>query len=117
MSDRDVRPREFYPGLAHFLIFTGCIVLLLGAFLDFISHYFFNFMHGSFYLGYSVVTDSFGILVIIGVILAVVRRYVQKPDRLDNKWDDLVALLLILVVVVTGFIIEGLRMAATELQP
>jgi len=108
-------------------------------------------MHGSFYLGYSVIVDSFGILAIVGVILAIIRRYWQKPERLDNKWDsvivdsfgilaivgvilaiirrywqkperldnkweDLVALLLILVIIVTGFIIEGLRIAATELQ-
>ena len=70
-------------------------------------------MQGSFYLGYSVITDSFGILAIVGVILAIIRRYIQKPARLDNKWDDLAALLLILVVVVTGFIVEGLRIAAT----
>ncbi|MFC1902314.1 (Fe-S)-binding protein [Chloroflexota bacterium] len=115
-SRKDWRPREFYPGLIHEFIFAGCIVFLLGAFLDFISHYFFHFMQGSFYLGYSVVVDSFGILVIIGVLMAVFRRYVQKPDRLDNNRGDLIALLLILVVVVTGFIIEGLRIAATELQ-
>ena len=115
-SPKDLIPRELYAGMAHFLIFIGCIVLLLGAFLDFISHYLFHFMHGGFYLGYSVVTDSFGILVLVGVILAIVRRYVQKPDRLDNRWDDLVALLLILVVIVTGFIVEGLRIAATELK-
>jgi Fe-S oxidoreductase/nitrate reductase gamma subunit len=116
LSAGDLKPREFYPGIAHFLIFAGCIVLLLGAFLDFISHYFFHFMQGSFYLGYSVVTDSFGILVLIGVILAVIRRYGQKPDRLDNTPDDLIALVLIGVVVVTGFIVEGLRIAATELK-
>jgi Fe-S oxidoreductase/nitrate reductase gamma subunit len=115
-DNKDCRPREFYAGLIHLLIFAGAIIFLLGAFLDFISHYFFHFMHGSFYLGYSVVVDSFGILAIIGVILAIIRRYAQKPERLDNKWDDLVALLLILVIIITGFIIEGLRMAATELQ-
>ncbi|MBA7638904.1 EtfAB:quinone oxidoreductase [subsurface metagenome] len=73
-------------------------------------------MHGGFYLGYSVVTDIFGILVLVGVILAIIRRYVQKPDRLDSKFDDLIALLLIMAVVVTGFIVEGVRIAATELQ-
>ena len=109
-------PKEFYPGIAHFLIFVGCIVLVLGAFLDFLSHYFFHFMHGGFYLGYSVVVDSFGILVLIGAIIFIVRRYVQKPDRLDNKTEDLIALLLICVVVVTGFIVEGFRIAATELK-
>ena len=115
-SVRDLRPQEFYPGIIHFLIFTGCIIFLLAAFLDFISHYFFHFMQGSFYLGYSVVVDGFGILVVIGVILALIRRYVQKPDRLDNRGEDLVALLIILIVVVSGFIVEGFRIAATELK-
>ncbi len=114
-ADRPWRPKEIYPGLSHFLIFGGCIVFLLGAFLDAVSHYTFDFMHGGFYLGYSVVVDGFGILAIIGVVMAIVRRYVNKPKRLDNKWDDLTALLLILVVVLTGFVIEGLRIAATEL--
>jgi len=115
-SVKDLQPRELLPGIAHFLIFAGCIALLLGAFLDFISHYFFHFMHGNFYLGYSVVVDSFGILVLIGVVLAIIRRYGQKPDRLDNTADDLIALLLIILVVVTGFIVEGFRIAATELK-
>jgi Fe-S oxidoreductase/nitrate reductase gamma subunit len=113
---KDWRFRELYAGLAHFLIFSGCIVFLLGAFLDFISHYFFHFMQGNFYLGYSVVVDSFGILAIVGVLMAILRRYVKKPERLDNRWDDLVTLLLIFVVIITGFILEGLRIAATELQ-
>ncbi len=112
---KDWRLRELYIGLAHFLIFSGCIVFLLGAFLDFISHYFFNFMQGNTYLAYSVVTDSFGILAIIGVIMVAVRRYVKKPERLDNRWDDLVTISLIFLVIITGFIVEGLRIAATEL--
>ncbi|GAH67207.1 unnamed protein product [marine sediment metagenome] len=45
-SVKDFLPKEFYPGIAHLLIFVGCIVLILGAFLDFISHYFFHFMYG-----------------------------------------------------------------------
>jgi len=112
---KDWRPRELYAGLAHFFIFSGCIVLLLGAFLDFISHYFFHFLEGNTYLAYSVVTDGFGILAIIGVVMVVLRRYVKRPERLDNRWDDLVTLSLIFVVIITGFIVEGLRMAATEI--
>ncbi len=116
-SLRDLKPRELYPGIFHFFILIGCIVFLLGAFMDFISHYFFDFMHGDFYLAYSVIVDVFGILVLVGVILAVIRRYIWKPDRLDNKEQDLIALLLIFFVVLTGFIVEGFRIAATELEP
>ncbi len=114
-SIKDFLPKELYPGTAHFLIFVGCVVLILGAFVDFISHYFFHFMHGGFYLGVSLVVDVFGILVLIGAVLAIIRRYVKKPDRLDNKSDDLIVLILIMLVVVTGFIVEGIRIAATEL--
>jgi len=116
LSIKDFQFKEFYPGLAHFLMFAGCIILLIGTALDVISHYIVDFMRGSFYLGYSVVTDAGGLMAIIGTILAIVRRYSKKPDRLDNKPDDLVALLLILVVIAGGFIVEGLRIAATELQ-
>jgi Fe-S oxidoreductase/nitrate reductase gamma subunit len=116
LSANDCKPREFYPGLIHFLIFAGTGVLLIGTALDVISHYLIEFLHGNAYLALSVVTDIGGVMAIIGVILAMVRRYRQKPDRLDNKSEDLVALLLILVVIVTGFIVEGFRIAATELQ-
>lgn len=115
-SAGDLRAREFYPGIIHFLIFAGCIIFLLASFLDAVSHYFFHFLAGGVYLGYSVVVDVFGILVLVGVALAAYRRYGQRPDRLDNETGDLVALLLIFAVVFTGFIVEGFRIAATELQ-
>jgi len=112
----DIQPKEFYPGITHFLIFAGTTLLLIGTALDVISHYIVHFLYGGVYLGLSVATDIGGVIAIIGVVLAVIRRYGQKPDRLDNKFDDLIALLLILVVIVTGFIVEGLRIAATELK-
>jgi Fe-S oxidoreductase/nitrate reductase gamma subunit len=113
---KDWRFHELYAGLMHFFIFSGFAVLFLGAFVDFISHYVYNFNQGNFYLGYSVVTDSFGILAIVGVLMAAVRRYIWRPERLDNRWDDFITLSLLFLVFVTGFIVEGLRIAATELN-
>jgi Fe-S oxidoreductase/nitrate reductase gamma subunit len=114
--EKPIRSKELYPGLAHFFIFSGFFILLLGAFLDFVSHYIFEFMQGDFYLGYSIVTDIFGILGIIGVLMVIFRRYILKAKRLDNRRDDLVTLLLVLTVFITGFVVEGLRIAATEFQ-
>ena len=51
--------------------------------------------------------------------MALFRRYVLKPDRLgykgksDNTADDAIALLLILGIVVTGFLISALRIHVT----
>lgn len=109
--------REPYPGLIHFLIFWGAIVFLLAAFLDFLSHYIFDFMHGAIYLGISFTVDVLGIAVLLGVIIAAYRRYIQRPDRLDNKPENAIALTLIFVIVFTGFIIEGLRIVYFTANP
>lgn len=114
-GSEDIKPRDFYAGFSHLLILAGLSMLLLAAFLDFISHYFFHFMQGGVYLGISVVVDSFGLLAIVGIALVICRRYCQRPKRLDNRTEDLIALVLILVVVLTGYIVEGFRIAATEI--
>lgn len=116
-ADRqDWRLRELYPGLIHFLIFSGFVVLFLATALEFINHYLVHFLEGNSYLAYSLLSDIFGIFVIVGVVLALIRRYGQKPERLDNRCDDLITLVLILAAILTGFILEGFRIAATELQ-
>lgn len=106
--------KDPYPGIMHLLLFWGCLALLVAAFLDFTSHYWFHILKGTFYLVASLVFDIFGIAVLIGVIIAAYRRYVQRPQRLDNTTEDAVTLALIFVVVVTGFLVEGFRLAAPE---
>ena len=77
------------------------------------------FLRGMAYIVFSFLMDLFGAAVLIGVLLAIYRRYVQRPDRLgyqgkpDNTPDDAIALLLILGIIVTGFIIEALRIRVT----
>lgn len=105
--------RDPYSGLIHALIFWGALLLLLGTALDVVSHYIVEFLHGSTYLGVSSAADFGGVLILIGVILAFIRRYIQRPDRLDNVLDDANTLALIFVIVLTGFILEGLRMSAS----
>ncbi|MBN2568571.1 MAG: 4Fe-4S dicluster domain-containing protein [Deltaproteobacteria bacterium] len=108
--------RESYAGILHGLIFFGFFVLIFGAAIDATQfHIGLPFFHGTFYLVFSLVMEIFGIAVLIGVIMAVVRRYITKPDLLgyrekpDNTPDDAITLLLIGGIIVTGFIVEGLR--------
>ena len=120
--------KDAYPGIMHGLIFFGFFVLIFGAAFDagefHITEPLFNwaFLRGDFYMGFSFLMDLFGLFVLIGVLMAAFRRYVQKPDRLgykgtpDNKTDDAVALLLIGGIIVTGFIIEALRIHATLIE-
>ncbi len=106
--------REPYPGIMHFLIFAGCGILLLGAAIDFITHTAGLHLTGSPYLWFSLILDIGGIAVLVGTLMAIIRRYIIKPERLNTILDDSVVLSLIIVIVLTGFVIEGLRLAVTE---
>jgi Fe-S oxidoreductase/nitrate reductase gamma subunit len=112
----DLKPKELFPGVFHFLIAIGCALLLLGTALDVISHYTVDFLIGPMYFAHSLFTDIGGLMALVGVIMAVVRRYGQRPKRLDNKTGDLMAILAIVLIIVTGFVVEGLRVAANEIE-
>ena len=118
--------KDPYPGVIHGLIFFGFFVLIFGAAFDAGQHHIteplfgWTFLKGNFYLIFSFLLDLFGLFVIIGVVLALDRRFVKKPDRLgykgkmDTTPDDVIVLVLIGVICVTGFIVEALRIHVTN---
>ena len=112
--------RELYPGIMHGLIFFGFFVLIFGAFFDATEYHIAEplgiaFLRGKVYLFFSFVMELFGLAVLLGVLMALYRRYVARPDGLgyqgkpDNTPDDAIVLLLIGAIIITGFIIEALR--------
>lgn len=112
--------KEPYPGIMHLFLFWGFVILFIGTVLIFLqedlTRLFFNkiFIRGNFYLTFSFLLDLFGLLAIIGVVLALFRRYVLKPKRLDNKFEDALVLILLFFILLTGFTNEGLRIASTS---
>ncbi|MDD5338944.1 MAG: heterodisulfide reductase-related iron-sulfur binding cluster [Dehalococcoidales bacterium] len=109
--ERPYRRRELFAGAMHFFIFWGFIVFLLATIVGIWEAY----LTGPVYLAFSVIVDAFGILAVVGILMALFRRYIWKCKRIDNKWEDLSTLLIILVIIVSGFIVEGLRIAVSEL--
>jgi Fe-S oxidoreductase/nitrate reductase gamma subunit len=109
--------RDTAPGLMHFFIFGGFVILTIGTILVFIQADFsVRILFGRFYLWYSLVLDLFGVLFILGIIFALVRRYILRPDRLNIVLDDTVILPLLLLIAITGFMVEGARIAITQPQ-
>ncbi len=118
--------RDVYPGVMHGLIFFGFVVLFIGTALIAKETYItgpllgWTFLRGWFYLFFSFMMDLFGVFVLIGILMALDRRYVSRPERLgykgnpDNKPDDAIVLLLIGGIIVTGFVIEALRIYVTN---
>ncbi len=115
-----------YALLMHLGIFFGMFVLFLGTALATIdqdvAHLLFNtqILKGSFYLGYKLFLDLFGIALIIGLLLAFYRRYVLKPERLKNlvyptfPLDSFYLLAILLFIAISGFFVEAIRLAATK---
>ncbi|MBI4731037.1 MAG: hypothetical protein HY781_02720 [Chloroflexi bacterium] len=81
---------EKYPGLMHFTIFWGMLVLAIGtalATIDWdVTHLFFGFqiLTGWIYVVYELILDILGLLVIAGLCMAIYRRYISRPSRLQN---------------------------------
>ena len=118
--------RDPYPGIMHLSIFWGIIALFIGtalATIDWdVTHLFFNFqfLKGSVYVVYELILDILGLFLVLGLALAIYRRYVRKPARLQNlpdkvlKSDDLYVLVILAIIAITGYLVEGLRIAVVQ---
>jgi Fe-S oxidoreductase/nitrate reductase gamma subunit len=109
------------PGLAHALFFWGFFLLFLGTGLiviqaDFTDLFFdIIFLKGTFYKVFSLTLDLAGLTAVLMLLGLLARRWVVRPPGLTTKADDFVMHGLLLAILLTGFVIEGARMAVTEL--
>lgn len=109
--------RERYSGLAHLAFSWGFVILFLATVVVFIDEDLrIDIMHGPFYLYFqSLAVDLFGLAAIVGLTLALVYRYGVKPPRLTHGvLSDGVLVGGLLLVVVQGYLVEGLRIVATQ---
>ncbi|MCB7128798.1 MAG: 4Fe-4S dicluster domain-containing protein, partial [Candidatus Brocadiales bacterium] len=102
-------------GVTHALMFFGFTVLFIGTCLIALQlHLGWKILYGNFYLCYSFTLDVFGALFLVGVLLAAYRHYLSGEEFLENRRDDAIVLGLLLVILITGFLVEGARIAATQ---
>jgi Fe-S oxidoreductase len=74
----------------------------------------YKLLKGNFYLFYETVLDLFGLFFVIGLGLAVWRRFVQRPARIDPSARFARVLGLLFVINLTGFVIEACRLAVVQ---
>ena len=108
---------DLYAGIMHLFIFWGWTVLFIGTLIIALHADVVYFLEGRIYLAYSAILDLFGVVALIGLLMAILRRTVSRPSRLrlGSLWDDAILLWLMLAIVITGFLIEAMRIGATEL--
>jgi Fe-S oxidoreductase/nitrate reductase gamma subunit len=112
-----------YPGVMHALMFWGFCVLFLGTVLATIDYDItlrlplgldFKLLQGPFYLLYELSLDLFGLFFVIGLGLALYRRFVGRPARIDPTAHFAWILALLFVINVTGFVLEACRLAVVK---
>lgn len=100
-------------GCIHFIIFWGFVFICLGE-LPLITEGLFPVFHFPF-LGtnpyFYMVKDILTALVVIGLFIGIIRRWVVKPARLYRTPEAAIIVLLILGVIITEWISSGAKVA------
>jgi Fe-S oxidoreductase/nitrate reductase gamma subunit len=118
-QSRVVRVKE--GGLPHSLFFWGFMILFVGTLLIMLQADFMapvldmNILSGPFYLGFSLILDLAGLLALLMLFWLLYRRFVAKPEGLETEPGDYWIHVLLFAILITGFLIEGVRITATEL--
>lgn len=108
--------RNPFVGFFHGLIFFGFFILWIAT--DLVAIHYdtpFKVFQGTTYIVISFLADIAGVLILIGISFAFYRRYIKKPDYLKATQpnQELMMYFVIKLLVVIGFLIEGLRILGT----
>ena len=111
--------RDFGAGLMHSMIYFGFMALLGVTTVLEVDHQLpenLKFLHGRTYLAYSFFGDLAGVVFMVGIVWALVRRYIQRPYRIRIKTRPEHALILgvFALIGISGFFAEALRIAEIE---
>ena len=105
--------KEGYPGTMHFLIFYGALLILTGKIVRIFSYPIgLTNPPQPLFLYASFLSEAGGVLLLIGGGMAILRRYIMKPSRLETKPDRTLVFIWGFVLLMTGYLIKGYRITA-----
>jgi Fe-S oxidoreductase len=123
LSNRKQLDRDTVAGVMHAFVVWGFLTLLVGTTVLGIDMDLYrpltgeSFFVGRFYLSYSFVMDAMGLLFVVGVGVALWRRYGRRLDRLHDRHtsrEDDLFLGALFVLGVGGYLTEGVRILGTS---
>jgi Fe-S oxidoreductase len=137
VTHRTIARRNHTVGWAHRAIFFGWLVLFAGTVVVLVDTdisgplFGTHFFKGDFYLAFKAALNLLGTAFIAGLLVMMVRRSLIRPPRLDysrpdrapgeSQYDrtryrigDWVFLGSLLVIALTGFVLEGIRLAMDD---
>ncbi|MFO8165496.1 MAG: respiratory nitrate reductase subunit gamma [Thermodesulfobacteriota bacterium] len=121
--------QSFYRWLAHTLIVWGIIIIIAVHIIKLLSEFclagmdreitFFSFAYlfetGTFCHFLEFLLSAFGLITLVGCILAIVRRFFLRPNQLLTEEEDIISIFFIFFLVLSGFVTQGLLIAAPDI--
>jgi len=110
---------RIYPGIMHFLIFWGMIFIFINHFvtlqqMPLFFPFEFTIPREGLYLAFELGGDIAGLAVLIGLLMALFRRLVLRPDYLKSTWEDYFILAFLSLIPLLGYINEATRLIAVS---
>ena len=120
--------QSFYRWLAHTLLVFGFVAtFVVDMIKGFTTGYLVEFSKDLAFLSFShefetgsirpfldFFLEFFSFLILVGCVMAIFRRFILRPDQLRTEEEDITSLLFILFLELSGFFIEGYRIAHPE---
>jgi len=103
-------------GAMHGALFFGFLMLLVYTTLIFVQTDLlpvftpYTFIQGPAYLALEFLGDTLGIAFVVGLVVAIYRRFVKRLDKLETKSEDYFVIGMLVWIGVSGFIVEALRL-------
>ncbi len=103
---------DFLRWLMHIFLYGGFMLLLLMHALD---KYITSMLFPEYYSTinpFMFLRDLFGALVIIGLAIALYRRFILKVPRLRTSGRDHYAIIILAVIMISGVVLEGIKITS-----
>jgi len=112
--------RRRFAGLMHVLMYTGFIALGIGTTIvalnvDVLASLNVDILRDEPYLVFEFALDFMGLAFLVGLGMVFYRRLIERPKYLRTERPDLYLPGILLLLLVQGFVLEGMRLAV--LQP
>ncbi|MFC6722235.1 heterodisulfide reductase-related iron-sulfur binding cluster [Halobacteriaceae archaeon SHR40] len=118
--------RDIYAGVMHSFIVWGFLTLFIATSILAVDLYIYerfvgsSFWQGDFYVAYQFAVDALGLLFVVGIGMAIYRRYWVRNDRLFSRHTSLEDHLFVWTLFflgVGGFLLEGIRILVNGYPP
>ncbi|NWG01805.1 MAG: respiratory nitrate reductase subunit gamma [Syntrophaceae bacterium] len=122
---RKLFSKSFYRWLAHTLLVFGFVAtfivdMIKGFTTGYLVEFGVSFAHvfetGAIRPFLDFFLEFFSFLILVGCVMAIVRRFIIRPDQLRTEEEDITSLLFILFLELSGFFIAGYRIAHPEVS-